>query len=158
MPRCEHCGKDFGNAGAKASHQNACDQKAQTETAAPAEKAEPQQAQADVPARQMQDGQSQALEVGGQVGSVVSGLTSSNPERKARAESEAITLVSSGLAKLGQEAAKKRLQNMNNAKNTNELRATNNYPNCPECGNEIHEVPNAPEFPCPECNTMLETA
>lgn len=165
MPDCDHCGETFGNEGAKSSHERFCDQNpanspdrgdAETANAPEPQRADGgQQGAENAPATQQAGGQQEALEVGERVGTVVSGLTSQNPEERAKAESEAITLVSSGLARLGQAAAKRKVKNMTNARNTDDLQKTNNYPDCPECGKEIHEVPNAPEFPCPHCDTML---
>lgn len=165
MPSCDHCGEDFGNAGAKASHQRFCDEQPEqtpergdpetAETPAPQRADGGQSDEENVPAQQPTGNQQEALQVGERVGTVVSGLTSQNPEKRAKAESEAITLVSSGLARLGQAAAKRKVENMTTARQTDSLQKTNNYPDCPECGKEIHEVPNAPEFPCPHCDTML---
>lgn len=37
-----------------------------------------------------------------------------------------------------------------------EIRTAEQYPNCPECGAQLRDVPDVGEFPCTRCGTLLE--
>lgn len=166
MASCDYCGKEFGNAGAAASHENACDEKPETEAPQQAspnqqqaqqqpQRAEGQQ-QAQPPAQQqasMEDG----LAAGQQVGEVVSGINSGDPEQQAQAEGQLAAMLGSAVARAGANVAKSKLQGITNARNTSsdQLTKSEQYPDCPECGAQITQMPDGGEFPCPNCDVML---
>lgn len=178
QPTCRYCGKEFGNEGAKASHEPTCDEKPrrQPQPGSAGDARPPHQQQAQPPARQpQQQGQPQggvpatqeqmnpeALQTGAQFGSMLANLSTGNPEEKAEAKGTVLQAVAGTLAQAGQEITQREKQAHQRAKQAAQsdadVRPADNYLECPfdDCDGQITHKPEGNEFPCPDCGRMLE--
>lgn len=128
-------------------------------------------AQAPAPAQQGQGGQpapmgqeagqlpstEDAMAGGMQVGSLLAGLGSDDPQKKAASQGRAMKMAGTALAQLGDHHEQQQKQRSERAKQTSDddLRVASDYPECPECGGLIKMVPEN-EFDCPHCGIPLE--
>lgn len=158
---CQYCGKEFGNAGAKGSHERSCDQRPEPAQQTPAETArqgqqpqqQPQQAepapQAQPPATAQQQAQGQAqggqnlpaqqqggggnpIETGMQLGEALAGARSDDPGAQAKAKGEMTKMAGAALAKIGETVAERGQQRHQRAKQ-NANRSTKKSQDYPEC-------------------------
>jgi DNA-directed RNA polymerase subunit RPC12/RpoP len=171
MPRCEKCGDEFGNAGAKASHENACDggDTAASGTDATHAQPAPQPAQQDTQARQPQpqggaqpataDGGGETLALGAQLGETLASASSGDPEAQAQAQGDILKLAGAGIAQFGQHVAQDKIEGIRRSKERagETLAKADSYAVCPDCEGQIADLPErGTEFRCPHCSAMLE--
>ena len=176
MPQCQYCDQTFGNAGAVASHENACDEKPSAQQPEP-QRAEPAQSEpqrteppqrepqnAAPPARQQQGGQAPAtqsnaaVETGMQLGQALAEMSSGSPEEQAESKGTIFQTAGAALAQFGAQAAEREKQQIQNAKarGNEDIEVAHEYPNCPECGGQLRSMPpEGEEFPCEHCGTIL---
>lgn len=99
-----------------------------------------------------------ALAMGAQGASILTALDSDDPEERANAYGSGLKALGGLLAQYGDEVAEKKKRQAQRAKETRDedLQVAQDYPTCPECGAQLHNIPDSREFPCQNCGTRLE--
>lgn len=99
-----------------------------------------------------------AIQIGSNLGSALLDLNSDDAEKKATAQSELAQTIGAAVASAGSQAAQKKLQKRQNAKQTSEkdISVVEDYPSCPNCSEQLTEVPNNGEFQCGNCGVTLQ--
>lgn len=124
----------------------------------------PQGGQGHQPAPAQQQGQQgglptteEAMAGGMQVGNILAGMQSDDPQKKATASGKALKMAGTAVAQLGDHYEKEAVERNQRAKQaTNEdLNVSTDYPECPECGGQIRNIPSG-EFRCRHCQVVLE--
>lgn len=156
---CDWCGESFGNQGALASHQNACDEEpVEQPDSKPAQPApEPVEGGQAQPPAQQQSVQS-AVDIGAQAGQLAKGIRSGDPVEKANAKEELFEMMGSAVLTAGKQAIEEEKQQAKAAKEMGgqTLGQTDDFPECGNCGGSIKHIPQQPKFDCPHCNATLE--
>lgn len=158
MPSCDHCGQNFGNEGACATHELSCDEKPdETEADAPkaVKPAEPADPDPQPPANQQPAQGGDPVATGAKLGEALSGISSNDPAKQDQARGELLSAAGAAIASVGKTVAQRRQQNRENAKNTDSVEKVEEYPTCPECGGQITGIPDDGEFTCPHCEAIL---
>lgn len=179
MPTCDHCGEPFGNAGALASHENACepddsdgktaqpvqtpesatvppnDGSTQAQPPAPAQQ-QPQQGGENLPAKNTEA----ALQTGMQAAELFSGLNSGDPHERANAKESGGAALAGFIHNMAQSSAERERKSAERARQAagQELSPTYDPPTCGNCGEEIPPkyIPaDSDVFNCPHCEIQL---
>lgn len=134
MPSCTHCGKEFGNEGAKASHEKTCQSKDEAVVLEPEE-------QGNLPASDSTPS--------GAVAALLQAATASgnNDEMK----KEAVKTIGSGLTEFATRQIEQRQQQAEYAKGV-DVEPVEDKPSCPNCNATFTRIPpEAPRVQCGSC-------
>lgn len=119
--------------------------------------------QAIQPAQQGQQSQGNlpstegAMQTGMNAASMIAGLSSDDPEKKAEATGSLMKSAGMAVAQLGDHKEQQIKEQTQRAKQTSndQIRKAQEYPECPECQGQITGIPESGEFACPHCETLL---
>lgn len=174
MVQCQYCGQTFGNAGAKASHENACDEKPENRPGqGSVEKGERSrrggQPEAKPPQpRQQQnqetrpavseDEQAMAQQMGQAGGELFSALDSDDPQKRADATELMTGAVAEGIKTVGMKKAQEMRDQHQRAREHGGQTAEpveDEVVICGVCEGHIQRVPEGGQFSCPHCGSLV---
>lgn len=163
---CENCGHQWELTKPLSEYADGgphCPDCGSTDVSTPTQPVENQQKQdTQTPARQTHAQAGSLVETGMQGGDALTKLTSDDPVESAEGLESALHLLAGGLVQVGKKHAQTARDQSQAAKQTRseDLTKANQYPDCPECGKALRQVPPEPgaEFSCPHCGEILERA